>query len=142
LLPPARRFPPPWSVEELDACFVVRDHNGQQVAYLYFEEEPGRRSAAKLLTKDEARRIAVNLARLPELPEVAASSALRQRHLFPELVQVRGYNRSSQGLRPLWRVEPDLERDRDSRQHATQHNDPERGHCTTSAQRATTEMKN
>jgi hypothetical protein len=23
-----RRFPPPWSVEELDACFVVRDHSG------------------------------------------------------------------------------------------------------------------
>jgi hypothetical protein len=67
LLPPARRFPPPWSVEELDAYFVVRDHNGQQVAYLYFEEEPGRRSAAKLLTKDEARRIAVTFAGLPEL---------------------------------------------------------------------------
>jgi hypothetical protein len=29
---PARRFLPPWSVEELDACFVVRDHNGQQPA--------------------------------------------------------------------------------------------------------------
>jgi hypothetical protein len=55
-----RRFPPPWSVEELDACFVVRDHNGQQLAYVYFEDEPGRRSAAKLLTKDEARRIAAN----------------------------------------------------------------------------------
>jgi hypothetical protein len=62
-----RRFPPPWSVEELDACFVVRDHNGQQLAYVYFEEEPGRRSAAKLLTKDEARRIAVNIAKLPVL---------------------------------------------------------------------------
>jgi hypothetical protein len=38
-----RRFPPPWSVEELnDACFVVRDNNGQQVAYVYFEEEPQR----------------------------------------------------------------------------------------------------
>ena len=24
-----RRFPPPWSVEEQEACFVVRDHNGQ-----------------------------------------------------------------------------------------------------------------
>ena len=36
-----RRFPPPWSVEELDACFVVRDHDGQQLAYVYFEEEPG-----------------------------------------------------------------------------------------------------
>jgi hypothetical protein len=53
-----RRFPPPWSVEELDACFVVRDHDGQQLACVYFENEPGRRSAAKLLSKDEARRIA------------------------------------------------------------------------------------
>jgi hypothetical protein len=35
-LMPARRFPPPWSVEELDECFVVRDHNGQQLAYVYF----------------------------------------------------------------------------------------------------------
>jgi hypothetical protein len=64
---PVRRFPPPWTVEELDACFVVRDHNEQALAYVYFEDEPGRRSAAKLLTKDEARRIAVNFARLPEL---------------------------------------------------------------------------
>jgi hypothetical protein len=62
-----RRFPPPWSVEELDACFVVTDSAGQKLAYVYFEEEPGRRSAAKLLTKDEARRIAANFAKLPEL---------------------------------------------------------------------------
>jgi len=62
-----RRFPPPWTVEELDAAFVVKDSAGQKLAYVYFEEEVGRRSAAKLLTKDEARRIAVNFARLPEL---------------------------------------------------------------------------
>jgi hypothetical protein len=27
-----RRFPPPWSVEETDACFIVRDDNGQALA--------------------------------------------------------------------------------------------------------------
>ena len=42
----SRRFPPPWSLEELnDACFVVIDGAGQKLAYVYFEEEPGRRAA-------------------------------------------------------------------------------------------------
>jgi hypothetical protein len=50
-----------------DARYVVCDHNGQQLAYVYFEDEPGRRSAAKLLSKDEARRIAANVPKLPEL---------------------------------------------------------------------------
>jgi hypothetical protein len=38
------RFPPPWSVDELEACFVVKDSSGQKLAYVYYEEEPGRRS--------------------------------------------------------------------------------------------------
>jgi hypothetical protein len=45
----ARRLPPPSSVKELDACFVVTDSAGQKFAYVYYEEELGRRSAAKLL---------------------------------------------------------------------------------------------
>ena len=51
--------------------------NGQQPAYVYFEEEPGRRSAAKLLTKDEARRIAANIAKLPDIFEMIQLYAAR-----------------------------------------------------------------
>jgi len=57
-----RRFPPPWSVEDSGAAFVVKDSAGQKLGYFYYEEEPGRRSVAKLLT-----RIAANVAKLPEL---------------------------------------------------------------------------
>jgi hypothetical protein len=51
-----RRFPP---------CFIVKDSSGQKLGYFYYEEEPGRRSTAKMLSKDEARRIAANVAKLP-----------------------------------------------------------------------------
>jgi hypothetical protein len=62
-----RRFPPPWSVEEQPSCFVVKDSKGQKLGYFYYEEESGRRSAAKMLSKDEARRIAANVAKLPQM---------------------------------------------------------------------------
>jgi hypothetical protein len=78
-----RRFPPPWTVEELDACFVVLDRNGQKLAYVYYENEPGRRSAAKLLTKDGARRIAVRLSDLlAALPRLIVNNMARGVYLI------------------------------------------------------------
>jgi hypothetical protein len=44
LMPSARRFPPPWSVEETDACFIVRDANRQALAYVYCEDARAARS--------------------------------------------------------------------------------------------------
>ena len=66
-----RRFPPPWSVEDIGAAFVVKDGGGQKLAYVFYEEEAGRRSSAKLLTKDEARRIAANVPLVPICPFIS-----------------------------------------------------------------------
>jgi hypothetical protein len=62
-----RRFPAPWEVHEATESFCIRDANGQALAYVYFEDEKGCHDVMLRLTRDEARRIAVNFANLPEL---------------------------------------------------------------------------
>ena len=64
---PRRRFPPPWQVDTIPGGHVVRDANGQSLAYIYSRDSEEQARQAKVITKDEARRIAVNIARLPEL---------------------------------------------------------------------------
>ena len=63
---PQRRFPPPWIAEEHDACFIVKDRSGLNLAYVYFQNDGSRRLAGKLLSRGEARRIATKITKLPE----------------------------------------------------------------------------
>jgi len=51
-----RRFPPPWTVERIAGGFKVLDANGQSLAYFYYRD--GDHLEAKVLTEDEARRMA------------------------------------------------------------------------------------
>ena len=69
-----RRFPPPWTVEKIPGGLKVIDANGQSLAYVYSRETKDAAGIAKVLTEDEARRIASNIAKLPELPKSALFS--------------------------------------------------------------------
>ena len=67
-----RRFPPPWTVEQIPSTcglsgFKVLDANRQSLAYVYWRETKDAANIAGVLTEDEARRIASNIAKLPDL---------------------------------------------------------------------------
>ena len=46
----------------------MKDANGQQLAYLYFEDEPQRQMSMKRLSRDEPFLTAINIAKLPSVP--------------------------------------------------------------------------
>jgi hypothetical protein len=64
-----RVFPSPWSIDEHEDCFIVRDAKGQALAQIYFEDEDSRRKILDRLTRDEARRITAKVAKSPAFVE-------------------------------------------------------------------------
>jgi hypothetical protein len=63
---PPRRFPPPWRADKIPGGYVVRYANAQALMYIYSRDNETEALQAKVLTKHKARRIAINVARLPE----------------------------------------------------------------------------
>ena len=75
-----RRFPPPWTVEKIPGGFKVVDANQQSLAYVHSRETLRDAQIVNVLTEDEARRIASNIAKLPTLLGATKESELD----FPE----------------------------------------------------------
>jgi hypothetical protein len=62
-----RRFPPPWSINEMHGlCFIVCEKNGQQLGYFYYEKDSVQHRATNHLTRGKARKMAANFAKLPD----------------------------------------------------------------------------
>jgi hypothetical protein len=61
------RFPVPWRIVELPNGFAVEDANGQQIGVFCGRADPNIAGHTGIMTLDEARQMAVDFARLPEL---------------------------------------------------------------------------
>ena len=61
-----RHVPAPWQIRETAGGYVIEDATGLAVAYVYGDDWP-KGAGSSSMTKDEARQIAVGIARLPEL---------------------------------------------------------------------------
>ena len=79
-----RRFPPPWSIDEHDECFIVRDADGQALGYFYFDEEQQSPAIDRRLTRDDARRMAVNFAKPPEAAVALTKRAMKMAERYPQ----------------------------------------------------------
>ena len=74
-MPERRYFSPPWSIEDIGGYFVVKANNGQPLVFISYRDGVARRSIARLLTRDAARRIAAGIAKLPDLVQWLAKRA-------------------------------------------------------------------
>lgn len=65
---PRRRFPPPWTVHEGENSFWVQDANGRRFGFVYFRDREITGTGQEAWqSRDEARRLVSNFAKLPAL---------------------------------------------------------------------------
>jgi hypothetical protein len=67
-----RRLPAPWAVVEISGGYAIVDAGGCRLAYVYKNTSHDQGVNSEALTEDEARRVAANIAKLPDLLAKAA----------------------------------------------------------------------
>jgi hypothetical protein len=103
------RFPAPWRIAEIANGFAVDDATGRQLGVFYGRADPNTAGHTGFLTIEEARQIARDFAKLPELlkrnsarsevakatpqrepPSCAGASRQNARHTPRQLARLRG----------------------------------------------------
>jgi len=69
-----RRCPPAWTVEQIPGGFKVKDANGQSLVYVCGRESEADADTAHVLTMDEARRIASDIAKPAHIVGLASKT--------------------------------------------------------------------
>jgi hypothetical protein len=64
-------FSKPWQLIEHAESFEVQDSADRTLAFVYFSDDPNRRNFMRRLSKDDARRMAQQILRLPDLVRIA-----------------------------------------------------------------------
>jgi hypothetical protein len=92
----SRRFPAPWRIVEIPSGFAVEDAAGQQLSVFYGRSDPNTAGHTGFLTMDEARQLAVDFAKLPELlKRISARSNVAKaasQHEPPSRARTQGQN--------------------------------------------------
>ena len=65
--PPSKPFRQPWKLVEHEESFRILDAGNTVLATIYHEDEPGRRTTMRRLSREDARRFASQVVKLPEL---------------------------------------------------------------------------
>jgi hypothetical protein len=80
------RFPAPWRIVEIPSGFAVEDATGQQLGVFYGRADPNVPGHTGFLTMDEARQMAIDFARLPELHKQNATHDPAQRQAVSDRI--------------------------------------------------------
>src|SRR5258708_20577211 len=97
------RFPAPWQIFEIPHGLPVADATGQQFPVFYGLAEPNTARQTDLLTIDEARQMAVDFAKLPELLEQTSRRSQVATSPEDDRLAKHGTNRSPQAALETWR---------------------------------------
>jgi hypothetical protein len=91
----SRRFPAPWRIVEMPSGFAVEDATGQQLSVFYGRSDPNTAGHTGFLTMDEARQLAVDFAKLPELlkrTSARSDAKTASQHEPPSRARMQGQN--------------------------------------------------